>query len=34
VQGNWIDWDYVNSWCDRHETGEPLDEVRRSLQTA
>jgi hypothetical protein len=34
VQGNWIDWDYVNSWCDRHETRELLDEVRRSLQTA
>ena len=34
VQGNWIDWDYVNSWCDRHETRELLDEVRRSLETA
>jgi hypothetical protein len=33
VQGNWIDWDYVNSWCDRHETRELLDEVRRSLET-
>jgi hypothetical protein len=33
VQGNWIDWEYVNSWCDRHGTRELLDQVRRSLQT-
>jgi hypothetical protein len=33
VQGNWIDWDYVNSWSDRHETRELLDEVCRSLET-
>ncbi len=32
VQGNWIDWDYINSWCDRHDTRELLDHVRRSLQ--
>jgi len=32
VQGNWIDWAYVNSWCDRHGTRELLDQVRRSLQ--
>ncbi len=32
VQGNWIDWDYVNSWCDCHETRELLDQVRQSLQ--
>ena len=32
VQGNWIDWDYVNSWCDRHGTRQLLDRVRRSLQ--
>jgi hypothetical protein len=34
VQGNWIDWDYVNSWCDRHGTRELLDHVRRLLETA
>ena len=33
VQGNWIDWAYVHSWCDRHGTRELLDQVRRSLQT-
>jgi hypothetical protein len=32
VQGNWIDWDYVNSWCDRHATRQLLDRVRQSLQ--
>jgi hypothetical protein len=32
VQGNRIDWDYVNSWCDQHGTRELLDQVRRSLQ--
>ena len=33
VQGNWIDWKYVNSWCDQYGTRELLDQVRRSLQT-
>ena len=31
VQGDGIDWDYVNSWCDRHGTRELLDGVRLSL---
>ena len=33
VQGDHLDWAYVNSWCDRHGTRELLDQVRRSLQT-
>jgi hypothetical protein len=33
VQGDRLDWDYVNSWCDRHGTRELLDQVRRSLET-
>jgi len=28
VQGDRIDWDYVTSWCDRHETRAILDRVR------
>jgi hypothetical protein len=32
VQGDRIDWAYVNSWCDRHETRELLDQERRSLE--
>ena len=31
IQGDRIDWDYVNSWCDRHGTRELLDSVRQSL---
>lgn len=31
VQGDRIDWEYVNLWCDRHGTRELLDNVRRSL---
>jgi hypothetical protein len=31
VQGDAIDWAYVNSWCDRHGTRELLDEIRRSI---
>ena len=30
VQGDRIDWDYVNSWCDRHGTRELLKSVRRT----
>jgi hypothetical protein len=30
VQGERIDWDYVNSWCDRHGTRKLLDRVRQS----
>jgi hypothetical protein len=33
IQGDRLDWDYVNSWCDRHGTRELLDQVRRSLET-
>ena len=32
VQGDRIDWDYVNSWCDRHGTRELLDNVRNELR--
>lgn len=31
VQKDRIDWDYVNAWCDRHETRAMLDEIRASL---
>jgi len=31
VQGDAIDWDYVNSWCDRHGSRAVLDEIRASI---
>jgi hypothetical protein len=31
LQGQRMDWNYVNSWCDRHETRGLLDEIRRRL---
>ena len=31
VQDDNLDWDYINSWCDRHGTRELLDEIRRSI---
>jgi len=31
VQGDRIEWDYVNSWCDRHGTRDALEEIRRSI---
>ncbi|MGC8643473.1 MAG: hypothetical protein ACP5XB_26755 [Isosphaeraceae bacterium] len=31
VQGDRIDWDYVHSWCEQHETRALLDEIRRSI---
>ena len=31
VQGDRIDWAYVNSWCDRHGTRELLEQTRDSL---
>ncbi|HEV3261003.1 MAG TPA: hypothetical protein VG013_29400 [Gemmataceae bacterium] len=31
VQGDRIDWDYVNSWCDRHGTRAVLEEIRSSI---
>jgi hypothetical protein len=31
IQGDRIDWAYVNSWCDRHGTRELLDRTRQSL---
>jgi len=30
-QSDRIDWEYVNSWCDRHGTRELLDNVRKEL---
>ena len=31
VQRDRIDWDYVNSWCDRHGSRAVLDEIRASI---
>jgi hypothetical protein len=31
VQGDAIDWDYVNSWADRHGTRALLDKIRKSI---
>jgi hypothetical protein len=31
VQGDRIDWTYVQSWCDRHGTRALLDEIRASI---
>lgn len=31
VQGDAIDWVYVNGWCDRHDTRERLDSIRASI---
>jgi hypothetical protein len=31
IQGERIDWAYVNSWCDRHGTRELLEGVRHDL---
>jgi hypothetical protein len=31
VQGERIDWEYVNSWCERHGTRVILDEIRKSI---
>jgi len=30
VQGDRIQWDYVESWCDRHGTRDLLEQIRRS----
>ena len=31
VQGDRIDWDYVNLWCDKHGTRELLENARHSI---
>ncbi|HVS37018.1 MAG TPA: hypothetical protein VMS17_15765 [Gemmataceae bacterium] len=31
VQGDRIDWDYVNAWCDRLGCRTALDEIRQSI---
>ena len=31
VQGERIDWAYVNAWCDRHGSRAVLDEIRASI---
>jgi hypothetical protein len=31
VQADRIDWDYVHSWCDQHQTRDLVDEIRRSI---
>jgi len=31
VQGDRIDWDYVQSWCEQHGTRSQLDAIRRSI---
>lgn len=33
VQGERLDWDYVNRWCDRLGTRALLDEIRETLKT-
>jgi len=34
VQGDRIDWHYVQAWCDRHGTRQILEELRRSIPPA
>jgi hypothetical protein len=31
VQGDGLDWPYVQRWCDEHGTRGRLDEIRRSM---
>jgi len=31
VQGDRIDWGYVNQWCERHDTKGLLEDIRRSI---
>jgi len=31
VQGDHLQWNYVETWCDRHGTRKLLDEIRRSI---
>ena len=31
IQGRVLDWSYVESWCDRHNTHEILEQIRASL---
>jgi hypothetical protein len=31
VQGDRIDWDYVNAWCDKHGSRAVLEEIRKSI---
>ncbi len=31
VNGDRVQWDYVNGWCDRHDTRATLEEIRRSV---
>ena len=31
VQGERLDWEYVQRWCDAHGTRELLEEVRKSV---
>lgn len=31
VQNKFIDWDYVHSWCNRHDTRALLDAIRRTI---
>ena len=34
LQGERLDWDYIQRWCDVHGTREVLEEIRRSLPPA
>lgn len=34
VQGDAIDWPYVESWCERHGTRELLEQIREELRQA
>jgi hypothetical protein len=31
VQGDGLDWDYIDRWCREHKTGTQLEEIRREL---
>jgi hypothetical protein len=31
VQGDALDWEYIDRWCDRHGTREVLEEIHRTL---
>jgi hypothetical protein len=33
VQGDRLEWDYVNRWCDLHGTRAMLEQIRRSIPT-
>lgn len=34
VQNTLLDWDYIESWCDRHDTRQLLEEIRATIPPA